>query len=215
MGKLVEEEISYKFYSMNNHPLVDSYRIYTMYDKSSVDDFKIYLMDDQTMRGRDERFQVQEYTVVKMEVVPQPSSSETFWNPSTSGKKVFLAATTLSPATLYGLTNVWVIPDEKYGAYTFGSDLIILRYGAACNLVCNSVQEKPSFVGSMSGRDLVGILLKSPFTPEIRALPKLATATCSIHEDKITGIWTSAYVDDVDDYVAWRDLELEREQHSK
>ncbi|KAK9933679.1 hypothetical protein M0R45_020861 [Rubus argutus] len=214
MGKIVEEE-SYKFYSINNQPLVDSYRICSMYDKSSADDFKIYLMDDQTMKGRDERFQVQEYTVVKMEVVPQSTSSKTFWNPSTSGKKVFLAATTLSPATLYGLTNVWVIPDEKYGAYTFGSDLIILRYGAACNLVCNSVQEKPGFVGSMSGRDLVGILLKSPFTPEIRALPKLATSTCSIQEDKITGIWTSAYVDDVDDYVAWRDLELEREKHSK
>ncbi|CAA7032545.1 unnamed protein product [Microthlaspi erraticum] len=43
------------------------------------------------------------------------------------GKRVFLAAATLRPETMYGQTNAWVLPDGKYGAYEINeTDVFIL-----------------------------------------------------------------------------------------
>ncbi|KAG9130513.1 hypothetical protein Leryth_026695 [Lithospermum erythrorhizon] len=73
----------------------------------------------------------QEYTLIKMEVVhPFPPSMSAL-----EGKKVFLAAATLRPETMYGQTNAWVLPDGKYGAFEINdSEVFIVTRRAALNL---------------------------------------------------------------------------------
>ncbi|CAI9773898.1 unnamed protein product [Fraxinus pennsylvanica] len=55
----------------------------------------------------------QEYTLIKMEVVsPFPPKMSVL-----EGKKVYLAAATLRPETMYGQTKCWAVPDGKYGSF--------------------------------------------------------------------------------------------------
>nr|GEY56311.1 leucine--tRNA ligase, cytoplasmic-like [Tanacetum cinerariifolium] len=53
----------------------------------------------------------QEYTLIKMEVVPPFPDKLVILQ----GEKVFLAAATLRPETMYGQTNSWVLPDRILG----------------------------------------------------------------------------------------------------
>ncbi|KAF2290432.1 hypothetical protein GH714_013051 [Hevea brasiliensis] len=60
-------------------------------------------------RASGEGVQPQEYTLIKMEVLPPfPAKLEPL-----GGKKIFLAAATLRPETMYGQTNAWLLPDDK------------------------------------------------------------------------------------------------------
>ena len=145
----------------------------------------------------------QEYTLVKMEVIPQfPPKLRAL-----EGRKVFLAAATLRPETMYGQTNAWVLPDGKYGAFEINdTDVFILSERAALNLAyqkLSRVPEKPSCLAELTGYDLIGLPLKSPlaFNEIIYALPML-----SILIDKGTGIVTSVPSDSPDDFMALHDL---------
>ncbi|BAU00433.1 hypothetical protein LR48_Vigan06g012600 [Vigna angularis] len=154
-------------------------------------------------RASGEGVQPQEYTVIKMELVaPFPDKFKVL-----EGKKVFLAAATLRPETMYGQTNAWVLPDGKYGAFEINdSEVFVLAHKAALNLAYQNysrVPEKPSCLLELTGRDLIGLPLKSPlsFSEVIYALPML-----SILMDKGTGIVTSVPSDAPDDYMALHDL---------
>ena len=59
----------------------------------------------------------QEYTLIKLAVLPE--CLETPGHPLAllDGKQVFLGAATLRPETMYGQTNCWVLPDGQYGAF--------------------------------------------------------------------------------------------------
>lgn len=154
-------------------------------------------------RASGEGVQPQEYTLIKMEVVsPYPPKLS-----SLEGKKVYLAAATLRPETMYGQTNAWVLPDGKYGAFEINDDeVFIITQRAALNLAYQNfskVPEKPTCLVELTGYDLIGLPLKSPlsFNEIIYSLPMLSILT-----DKGTGIVTSVPSDAPDDYMALHDL---------
>ncbi|XP_021812475.1 leucine--tRNA ligase, cytoplasmic-like [Prunus avium] len=154
-------------------------------------------------RATGEGVQPQEYTIIKMEVVaPFPSKLGVL-----EGRKVFLAAATLRPETMYGQTNAWVLPNGRYGAFEVNeTDVFILTQRAALNLAYqgfSKVPEKTSCLIELTGYDLIGLPLKSPLARHqiIYALPMLTIIT-----DKGTGIVTSVPGDAPDDYMALHDL---------
>lgn len=145
----------------------------------------------------------QEYTLIKMEVVtPFPSKLNAL-----QGKKVYLAAATLRPETMYGQTNAWVLPDGKYGAFEVNeTDVFIVTKRAALNLAYQRLSrfpETPTCLTELTGSDLIGLPLRSPlaFNEVIYCLPMLSVLT-----DKGTGIVTSVPSDSPDDYMALHDL---------
>ncbi|KAK9069057.1 hypothetical protein SSX86_013173 [Deinandra increscens subsp. villosa] len=147
----------------------------------------------------------QEYTLIKMEVVP-PFPAEFA---HLEGRKVYLAAATLRPETMYGQTNAWVLPDGKYGAFEINdSDVFILTERAARNLAyqgLSRVHEKATCLVELTGQELIGLPLRSPlsFYEKIYCLPMLSVLT-----DKGTGIVTSVPSDSPDDFMALQDLKL-------
>lgn len=154
-------------------------------------------------RASGEGVQPQDYTLIKMEVVPPyPLKLR-----SLEGRNVFLAAATLRPETMYGQTNAWVLPDGRYGAFEINeTDVFIITRRAALNLAYQNfsrIPEKPSCLVELTGYDLIGLQLKSPlsFNEIIYALPMLTILT-----DKGTGIVTSVPSDAPDDYMAMQDL---------
>ncbi|XP_075502384.1 leucine--tRNA ligase, cytoplasmic-like [Primulina tabacum] len=145
----------------------------------------------------------QEYILIKMEVIgPFPSKMSVL-----ERKKVYLAAATLRPETMYGQTNCWVLPDGKYGAFEIDDNQVfILTRRAALNLAYQKLSrfpEKPTCLLELTGQDLIGLPLKSPlaFNETIYTLPMLSVLT-----DKGTGIVTSVPSDSPDDYMALQDL---------
>lgn len=154
-------------------------------------------------RASGEGVQPQDYTLIKMEVqAPFTGKLEAL-----AGKKVFLAAATLRPETMYGQTNAWVLPDGQYGAYEIDeTEVFIVTYRAALNLAYqrkSRVSEKPTCLVALTGHDLIGLPLSSPLTSysTIYALPMLTILT-----DKGTGIVTSVPSDSPDDFMAMKDL---------
>ncbi|KAB1208566.1 Leucine--tRNA ligase, cytoplasmic [Morella rubra] len=154
-------------------------------------------------RASGEGVQPQEYTLIKMEVLsPFPPKLGVL-----EGRRVFLAAATLRPETMYGQTNAWVLPDGKYGAFEItDTEVLILTQRAALNLAYQSysrIPEKPSCLVELTGSDLIGLPLRSPlsFNEIIYALPMMTVLT-----DKGTGIVTSVPSDSPDDYIALHDL---------
>ena len=154
-------------------------------------------------RASGEGAQPQDYTLIKMEVqAPFTGKLELL-----SGKRVFLAAATLRPETMYGQTNAWVLPDGQYGAFEINdTDVFLVTKRAALNLAYqrkSRVLEKPTCLVELTGHDLIGLPLKSPLTsyPTIYVLPMLTILT-----DKGTGVVTSVPSDSPDDFMAMKDL---------
>ncbi|KAL6960297.1 leucine--tRNA ligase [Sarracenia purpurea var. burkii] len=145
----------------------------------------------------------QEYTLIKIEVIPPlPPKLRAL-----EGRKVYLAAATLRPETMYGQTNVWVLPEGKYGAFEINeTDVFIVTERAALNLAYQNlsrVPEKPTCLLELTGYDLIGLPLRSPlaFNETIYSLPMLSILT-----NKGTGIVTSVPSDSPDDFMALFDL---------
>ncbi len=46
--------------------------------------------------------------------------------PPQQGKKVFLPAATLRPETMYGQTNLWVLPEGEYGAFAVNNNEVFI-----------------------------------------------------------------------------------------
>ncbi|GJR04582.1 leucine--tRNA ligase, cytoplasmic, partial [Tanacetum coccineum] len=141
----------------------------------------------------------QEYTLIKMELVPPFPDKFAILQ----GKKVYLVAATLRPETMYGQTNVWVLPDGKYGAFEINEwEVFVMTERAARNLAyqhLSRVPEKPTCLVELTGQDLIGLPLRSPlsFNEIIYCLPMLSVLT-----DKGTGIVTSVPSDSPDDFMA-------------
>ncbi|KAL2936614.1 Leucine--tRNA ligase cytoplasmic [Bienertia sinuspersici] len=154
-------------------------------------------------RASGEGVQPQEYTIIKMEVVaPYPGKLSLL-----QGRKIYLAAATLRPETMYGQTNAWVLPDGKYGAFEINeTDVFVVTERAALNLAYQNyskISENPTCLVELTGYDLIGLPLKSPLAQNeiIYTLPMLTILT-----DKGTGIVTSVPSDAPDDYMALHDL---------
>ncbi|KAL4195499.1 hypothetical protein AMTRI_Chr05g64990 [Amborella trichopoda] len=154
-------------------------------------------------RASGEGVQPQDYTLIKMEVIPPYTGKLKVLE----GKNVFLAAATLRPETMYAQTNCWVLPEGKYGAFEINeTDVFIVTERAALNLAYQNlsrVPQKPTCLVELTGQDLIGLPLKSPLSSNkvIYTLPMLTILT-----DKGTGVVTSVPSDSPDDYMALQDL---------
>ncbi len=157
-------------------------------------------------RQTGEKLGVSEYTIIKMEVLkPFPNCLKYL---EEQYQKIYVAATTLRPETLYGQTNCWILPQEKYGAYQVSeTDVFILMPKAARNLAFQGWSIVPQMEKELcifEGTQLVGTKLNAPLSkyPEIYVLPMT-----SIDDNIITtGLYTSVPSDSPNDYIAYQDL---------
>jgi leucyl-tRNA synthetase len=69
-------------------------------------------------RATGEGVAAQEYTLIKLRVLELPKSLEEQFK----DKKVFMVAATLRPETMFGQTNIFVLPDGEYGVYEMKND---------------------------------------------------------------------------------------------
>ncbi|GHP08052.1 hypothetical protein PPROV_000679400 [Pycnococcus provasolii] len=144
----------------------------------------------------------QEYVLVKMKLLEFPGKLAPL-----AGKKVFLAAATLRPETMYGQTNCWVLPDGDYGAFEMkNGDIFVIAARAARNLAYQEQTKEFGVVDKimdLKGTDLLGLPLKAPraLYEKVYTLPML-----SISMDKGTGVVTSVPSDSPDDFCSLRDL---------
>ncbi len=146
----------------------------------------------------------QEYLLIKMAVYDECLTGDLA---PLAGKKVFLAAATLRPETMYGQTNCWILPDGDYGAYELANgEVVVMCERAALNL---SYQEqfaeegKPKCLLTFKGQSLIGCAVKSPRAEleKIYCLPMM-----TILMNKGTGVVTSVPSDSPDDFMALSDL---------
>ncbi|XP_026387744.1 leucine--tRNA ligase, cytoplasmic-like [Papaver somniferum] len=154
----------------------------------------------------------QDYTLIKMEVrKPFPAKMGAL-----EGRRVFLAAATLRPETMYGQTNAWVLAEGKYGAYEINeTDVFIVTERASLNLAYQNlsrVPENPTCLVELIGQDLIGLPVQSPlsFNKIIYTLPMMNVLT-----DKGTGIVTSVPSDSPDDFMTMNDLETKKALREK
>lgn len=154
-------------------------------------------------RSQGEGVAPQEYTIIKIQVLELTGKLA-----SLEGKKVFLAAATLRPETMYGQTNCWILPWGEYGVFETANpdELIVTADRAALNMSYqgNSAERgKPVRVMTITGQDLIGVPLTAPLCPleKTYCLPLL-----TIKMDKGTGVVTSVPSDSPADYIAMEDL---------
>jgi len=95
----------------------------------------IYSIKDQQMNADHDRAEgegvcPQEYSILKIKVLTFNKALEQI-----KGRKVFLGAATLRAETLYGQTNVYILPTATYGAFEMVNDeVFILSERSAKNL---------------------------------------------------------------------------------
>lgn len=161
----------------------------------------------------------QEYTLIKMEVVPEECPPGRLPD-VLAGRKVILAAATLRAETMYGQTNVWVLPTGDYGVYPVADGTLwVVSPHAAANMAHQALfsAEEADFgrvpppVAMLKGEQLLGLSLRSPRAPRaIRVLPLL-----TVSMSKGTGVVTSVPSDAPDDYRGLRDLQEKQPLRAK
>eukprot|EP00592_Proboscia_alata_P010622 CAMPEP_0194352348 /NCGR_PEP_ID=MMETSP0174-20130528/741_1 /TAXON_ID=216777 /ORGANISM="Proboscia alata, Strain PI-D3" /LENGTH=1095 /DNA_ID=CAMNT_0039120341 /DNA_START=121 /DNA_END=3408 /DNA_ORIENTATION=- len=158
----------------------------------------------------------QEYTLIKLKLleVPDPSTAvQTSLGELLGGDlPVSLVAATLRPETMYGQTNLFVLPTGTYGAYKIElpqPEIFIMSHRAARGLSCQgytqTFAEIECLLGDIKGTDLLGLPVKAPNSSyeRVYTLPLL-----TISMGKGTGIVTSVPSDAPDDYVALQALKI-------
>ncbi len=153
---------------------------------------------------------IQEFTLLKVEVLePLPNVLKQH---QVQNAKFYLLPATLRPETAHGQTNLWVLPQGKYGIYKWGENgisgcdsYIICSPRAAKNLAYQMDPPETDLmqVGVIFGHELIGAQVSAPYSPYpfVYVLPLL-----SISMAKGTGIVTSVPSDAPDDYAALMDL---------
>ncbi len=155
----------------------------------------------------------QEYTLVKMEAYQESLVGELA---PLAGKKVYLAAATLRPETMYGQTNCWVLPDGDYGAFEMADgSVLVMCDRAARNLAYQERTAEPGVSVKLlgfKGQALIGCAVKSPLAvlEKIYCLPML-----TILMNKGTGVVTSVPSDSPADFMALGDLKAKAPMREK
>lgn len=154
----------------------------------------------------------QEYTLIKQQVwEPLPEKLQ-----SLTGKKVYLVPGTLRPETMYGQTNVWILPEGDYGAFEINdTDVFICTERAARNLAFQGFSKVPGKFNcllKLKGWDLLGMPVKAPLAkyPLVYVLPM-----STISPAKGTGVVTSVPSDSPDDYTSFEELKNKPAYRSK
>ena len=204
------------FYTTPANPYYDKFVVWQferLKEKNKLDYGKRYSiyspMDGQPCMDHDrasgETVLPIEYTLIKLELLsPFPESLK-----GLEGKKVFLAAATLRPETMYGQTNCWILPTGTYGAYQINeNEIFILSDRSAINLAYQEFSvtpfKTPVSLASVKGQDLIGSKVKAPLCPHeyVYVLPMN-----SISMFKGTGIVTSVPSDSPDDFTTLFELQ--------
>jgi len=176
--------------------------------------------DNQSCMGHDrsvgENVAVQEYTLIKLEVAePYP---EVLSSLAKEGRKVYFAAATLRPETMYGQTNCWVLPDGKYGAFEINdTEVFIVSHRAGRNLAFQENSRewgKEKCLLDVTGQQLIGTLLRAPLREGeeslIYTLPML-----TIDMEKGTAVVTCVPSDAPADWRTLQDLRDDEKQQAK
>jgi len=131
-------------------------------------------------------------------------------------REVFLVAATLRPETMYGQTNVFILPTATYGAYEMkNNEVFITSAYSIRNMAYQNLtkeERKIEKIFDISGKELIGVPLKSPLTfyDKIYAIPMM-----TISMEKGTGIVTSVPSDAPDDWACLRDFQTNKKLRDK
>lgn len=169
-------------------------------------------LDNQTCADHDraegEGVDLQEYTLIKLGLcAPYPASITAALGDKFAAFKVILPAATLRPETMYGQTNVWVLPEGEYGVYQINDkEVFVCSPKSALNMAyqhLSPVRGQVNLLGKVMGKDLLGCAVQAPHAKydKVYCLP-----LTTIKMDKGTAIVTSVPSDAPDDYAALMDL---------
>ena len=145
----------------------------------------------------------QEYTLIKLEVVPESAPAKLKF----AGKRVFMTAATLRPETMDGQTNCYVGPNLDYGAFEINDkEVFVCTERAARNLAYQGFAKQEGKVVKLAdfkGSELVGLAVKAPLAKydKVYVLPM-----DSVLPTKGTGVVTSVPSDSPDDFANLTDL---------
>lgn len=201
--------IQWQFNTLRKNGALKFGKRYTVFSKS----------DDQPCADHDrsegEGVGVQEYTAIKLELLPSDGLRSDL-KEFIQKEKVYLVAATLRPETMYGQTNLFVLPTGEYGLFQMkNGEYIICSQNSADNMSYQELmieEKRAKAIKILKGSDLVGAKLRAPLTSleEIYVLPLL-----TISMTKGTGLVTSVPSDAPDDYIAIRDLQQDEKLRSK
>jgi leucyl-tRNA synthetase len=143
-----------------------------------------------------------EYLLIKLRIHDDciPTKLKSHITSSTNG--VFLAATTLRPETMYGLTNCWLQPDIHYIAFsTRLHGILISTSHAARNIAYQGFTDiygQYTVLAEFLGSELFGLPLHTPFSyyKTVYVLPMM-----TIKKEEGTGIVTSVPSDSPNDFI--------------
>ena len=153
----------------------------------------------------------QEYTGIKMKVLRWAPDVEKYVSatPYLKNKNIFMLAATLRPETMYGQTNCYVGLDLEYIFHQVNeTDVFVTTYRAARNMAFQDlsiVPQKVNSLGSITGRELVGTLLKAPLSVYEQGVYVLPME--NVLATKGTGVVTSVPSDSPVDYATLNDLQ--------
>jgi leucyl-tRNA synthetase len=120
---------------------------------------------------------------------------------------VFLPAATLRPETMYGQTNLFVLPTGDYGVYVMkNGDIFVCSARSALNMSFQNMtftRGKPLCLGQVVGQVFMGFPVSAPLATYERVYILPLT---TIKMNKGTGVVTSVPSDAPDDYAALMDL---------
>jgi leucyl-tRNA synthetase len=160
----------------------------------------------------------QEYVLIKLEVLEPDHGQARHEKMSkllAGGKKVYMVPATLRPETMYGQTNLFVLPDGEYGAYHIDAtdEVFIMSARSARGLSCQVFKDNQGYtkefgkincLETFTGDELLGLPVKAPLAKyeKVYTLPLL-----TISMGKGTGVVTSVPSDAPDDYVSLKALQ--------
>jgi leucyl-tRNA synthetase len=88
-------------------------------------------------RAEGEGVTSQDYVLIKIRLLDLPQEVKDAVKDDKKQEKIFLAAATLRPETMYGQTNCWVLPTGEYGIYELkNGDIFICSERSALSMLC-------------------------------------------------------------------------------
>ena len=144
----------------------------------------------------------QEYTLIKMKLLPCEKIPEKIKNIMSLNKNIFLVAATLRPETMYGQTNCYILPKGEYGLYEMANgEIYISSEHAIINMAYQEKTKEPKKaipLLKIKGEELIGAKISAPLSvyQEVYLFPME-----TISMTKGTGIVTSVPSDSPDDFI--------------
>ena len=111
-----------------------------------------------------------------------------------------LPAATLRPETIFGVTNLWVNPDIRYGIWRMGRERWIMTEECAQKLAHQG--QRPVRIGSVPASEILGAAVQSPVGGHIPVLP-----AGFVRQDTGTGIVMSVPAHAPYDHTALRAID--------